>query len=123
MLLTEKLDFLMDLQGLNQRQLSLKSGVKYTTIRSIYENGYENMKLSNLKKFADFFGVTLDYLARDEITVIEYYIPLNPVDANKDKLLSMYNQLSKEGRAKLIERGSELIDLGYTEKGDVEKMA
>jgi repressor LexA len=42
------------------------SGVPYTTIVNFYEKGTENIKLSTLRKLADFFNVSLDYLVDDD---------------------------------------------------------
>lgn len=65
--LTEKLDLLMSTKGISRMGLSKESGIPYMTIVNFYEKGTENVKLSTLRKLADFFGVTLDYLVDDEI--------------------------------------------------------
>lgn len=66
----EKLDFLMQRHNLNIHTLSKASGIPYSTIMGWYkkENGYDNIKLSQLKKLRSFFHVSLEYLAYDEIT-------------------------------------------------------
>lgn len=38
-------------------------------------------------------------------------------------LLDTYRKLNQKGRKKLLERADELLDLGYVEKGEEEKMA
>lgn len=69
MKLTEKLDLLMKERGISSRmQLSELSGVPYMTIVNFYQKGTENVKLSTLRKLANFFNVSLDYLADDNIT-------------------------------------------------------
>lgn len=116
----QKLDYLMSLKGLNRKQLSKECGVKYTTIMNLYENGYDNMKLSNLKKFCEYFGVTLDYLVRDEITEIEYYNP-NQKDIYFTKeeqfLINCYRT------SDALDKELALRALKADEKGDTEKMA
>jgi transcriptional regulator with XRE-family HTH domain len=58
-----RLDLLSKEKGISNRfQLAEKSGVPYTTIDNFYRNGYENVKLSTLRKLARFFGCTLDFL-------------------------------------------------------------
>ena len=57
----------MQNRNLNRHSLSQSSGIPYTTVDGWYKKGYENTKLSTLQKLADFFGVTIDYLARNEI--------------------------------------------------------
>lgn len=64
--LLEKLDALMDEQQLNRSKLSQISGVPYTTIDGLYKKGFENTKLSTIRKLASALGVTLDYLVGNE---------------------------------------------------------
>lgn len=63
----EKLEMLMKQKQVNKRQLSIGSDIPYSTIDNLWKKGYDNIKLSTLKKLASFFGVTLDFLARDVI--------------------------------------------------------
>ena len=46
----------------NNMQLSKASGVPYTTLDNFYRNGYENVKLSTLKKLAGCLDCTIEYL-------------------------------------------------------------
>ena len=68
----EKLNSLMKSKGLNKNTLSQSSGIPYTTIDGWYKKGFANAKLSTIQKLADFLGVSLDYLIRDNITDINY---------------------------------------------------
>lgn len=68
MTLTDKLDFLMKEMGINKMELSRGSGIPYTTIVNFYEKGAENVKLSTLRKLADYFNCSLDYLVDDSVT-------------------------------------------------------
>lgn len=64
----EKLDFLMSERGIkNKHSLSEQSGIAYTTINNWYKRKYDNMSLSIFKQLCDFFGVTMDSMARDDI--------------------------------------------------------
>ncbi len=71
----EKLDLLMKSKGLNKHSLSDVTGIGYTTIDAFYKKGYKNMKLSNFRAICNYFGVTMDSMARDEVNEIEYYNP------------------------------------------------
>lgn len=71
----EKLDKLMADRELNKKTLSEKSGIAYTTIVNWYKRGYDNMTISIFKRLCDFFGVTMDSMARNDIE-IEYYNPV-----------------------------------------------
>lgn len=69
----EKLDYLMKKNNLNKKRLSDQSGIPYSTIDGFYKQSYNNIKLSTFKKLCDYFGVTMDCMARDEVSEIEYY--------------------------------------------------
>lgn len=71
----EKLDYLMKKNNLNKKRLSDQSGIPYSTIDGFYKQSYNNIKLSTFKKLCDYFGVTMDCMARDEVSEIEYYNP------------------------------------------------
>ena len=62
----EKLDAKMKELGLNKSTLSQLSGVPYTTIDGFYKKGYENAKISTVRKIAAALGVSLDYLVEDQ---------------------------------------------------------
>lgn len=62
----ERLDSLMESRGLNKRQLSIQTKIPVSTIYGWYKKGYENITLPNLKALADYFGVTMEYLANGE---------------------------------------------------------
>lgn len=70
----EKLDYLIKKRDINKHKFSELSGIPYTTIINFYKQSYDNMKLSTFKKICDYFGVTMDSMARDELE-IEYYNP------------------------------------------------
>lgn len=62
----EKLDELLKENKMNKNILSRETGIPYTTIDSFYKKGADNIKLSNLKKLAEYFNVSLDYLVDDD---------------------------------------------------------
>lgn len=64
----EKLDSLMAKMSINKSKLSQISGVPYTTIDGFYKKGYENTKISTIRKIASALDVTLDYLVDERIT-------------------------------------------------------
>lgn len=70
----EKLDYLIKKRDINKHKLSELSGIPYTTIINFYKQSYDNIKLSTFKKICDYFGVTMDSMAHDELE-IEYYNP------------------------------------------------
>lgn len=86
----EKLEILMVEKSINKRQLSVQSGIPYSTIDNLWKKGYENIKLSTLKAIASYFGVSLDFLVRDNIeepTVMESFL-----NDHEKKLISAYRK-------------------------------
>lgn len=64
-----KLEKLMSDNGIeNISQLSRETGIPYTTIDGFYKKGTENIKLSTLKKLANYFNCSLDFLVDDNIS-------------------------------------------------------
>lgn len=70
----EKLDLLLKRNNINKHRLSEESGIPYTTITNFYRQSYDNIKLSTFRKLCDYFGITMDSMARDDLE-IEYYNP------------------------------------------------
>ena len=64
----EKLNLLMKDKNLNKNTLSKNCDIPYTTIVGWYKRGYEELKLPTLKKLSNYFNVSLDYWADDNIT-------------------------------------------------------
>lgn len=62
----EKLDKLMEQKDLNKHSLSEYCGIPYTTIDGWYKKGYDNIRITTLKKLSDFFGTSLDFWAFDD---------------------------------------------------------
>ena len=61
----EKLNYLMEKNHLNKSTLSKACNIPYTTIDGWYKKGYEGLKLTTLRKLADYFGTSLDYWASE----------------------------------------------------------
>lgn len=64
--LTDKLNQYMKDKGISRMQLAKETGIPYTTIVNFYERGTDNVKLSTLKKLADYMNCTLDELVGEE---------------------------------------------------------
>lgn len=114
----EKLDFEMDSIGINKSKLSQLSGVPYTTIDGFYKKGYENAKISTIRKIAKTLGVSLDYLIED--------VPINeikkapaevsPQGPGEEKLLHCYRSMNADGKSRLLEQ-AELLSEKYRKDG------
>jgi transcriptional regulator with XRE-family HTH domain len=66
----EILERLMKERNINKNVLANESGIPYTTIDGWWKKGYDNIRLSTLKKLAAYFNVSLDYLM-DSSPVLE----------------------------------------------------
>lgn len=99
----EKLDLLMSELNLNKMRLSQLSGVPYTTIDGFYKKGYENAKISTIRKLAKALDVSLDYLIEDEGAQKKSTPPEDEV------LLSMFHKLNEEGKERLLETADDMV--------------
>lgn len=64
----DKLEFLMKKKNItNLNELSTQSNIPYTTLKGFYTRGTDKIQKSTLKKLADFFNCTLDYLVCDDV--------------------------------------------------------
>lgn len=103
----EKLDFEMNSLGINKRKLSILADVPYTTIDGFYKKGYENAKISTIRKIANALGVSLDYLIEDEPLEIKESPSLEDGD---EEMLVLYHQLDTHDRGRIVERIETLLE-------------
>lgn len=105
----EKINYLMDKNKLNKSTLSKACNIPYTTIDGWYKRGYEGLKLPTLKKLSDYFNVSLDYWADDEIDEL---IPkknngqnssINSLVTNMDYSATILNRKDENDIAKRLE--------------------
>lgn len=80
----EKLNYLMEKNHLNKSTLSKACNIPYTTIDGWYKKGYEGLKLTTLRKLAEYFGTSLDYWASENND--------SPYQINKDISLPEIHQ-------------------------------
>ena len=95
----EKLDFEMDSIGINKSKLSQLSGVPYTTIDGFYKRGYENAKISTIRKIAKTLGVSLDYLIEDDSNDETTKSP--SLEDGDEELLKKFHQLNQYNRGRV----------------------
>lgn len=102
----KKLTTLRKNRGLSIKDLSRAMGVAECTI-ALYENGKRHPNYSMLLKLADYFGVTTDYLLRDDA---EEKLP--------DDLMILIANIKKLS----AEKKKKLLDIAYVMfKEDFEK--
>ncbi len=90
--------------NLTQKELALKLNIGQSTIVG-YEKGEREATLTNLSRYADFFGVSLDFLAGREndygakvaAPMPSLAAPMSaPFSADERKLIEVYNSLSSD---------------------------
>lgn len=117
MTLLEKIDYLMSLKKLNLRSFSIQAGIPYATLGNMKYKGTQNIRLNTLKQICDYFQVTMDSMARDEIDMpvfIKNKENLKLTPEEKDIVLSyrVADPLTKE----LVKRAMNMDDIRIDEK-------
>jgi transcriptional regulator with XRE-family HTH domain len=97
----EKLDMLMAEKGTNRKDLARGSGVPYTTILSMYDEtkGYNNVKLSTLRKLALYFDCTIDYLADDNCNDKNKPFDINDLTPSELRMVETYARAKNSDKA------------------------
>lgn len=115
----EKLDFIMEKRSINKSKLSKISGVPYTTIDGFYKKGYENTKLSTIRKLSEALDVSLDYLF-DE-TLDEQSLSVTDTaaifPARLARIIEIYSKMNPSGQDKLYEYAEDLFGNNRYKKG------
>lgn len=106
--MTEKLDLLMRRRGLSRGALSRLAGVPYTTVVGLYDKGYENIKLSTLKKLAAALDTTIEYLG-DDGTDLPYSRRAADLPTEAVDLARRYSALPDPGR-RVVEGVIEVLE-------------
>lgn len=96
----DKLDALKAAKGDTNASLARNARIPVTTIYGLYQKGYSNMKLSTLEALCGYFGVSLDYLARDNIESDPAISDL--VSSDESELLEIYRELNTTGQLTLM---------------------
>lgn len=99
----EKIDFMLDVEGLSKRQFSQRSLIPYTTIDGWYKKGYSNMKLSTLKQTSKFFNVPIDVLCDDSIVIDKNTYELYKTPSKLVEKIQTLNIVEREDVAKYID--------------------
>lgn len=95
----DKLNYLMNENNLNKSTLSKACEIPYTTIDGWYKKGYEGLKLTTLRKLANYFGTSLDFWALEDIDVKES----NYFSDKEKKLISDFRELNSQGQDYILQ--------------------
>lgn len=70
MTVLEKIEYLINKNGLNMRQFAIQSEIPYSTIKNLWVRGSDSMRLPTFRAICDFFGVTMDSMAYDDQDIV-----------------------------------------------------
>lgn len=110
----KKLDYLIQKNDLNKNALSLQSGIPVTTIHGFYQRGYENIRISTLRKLSDFFEVSLDYLIDNSIDIEDTVkkveldnlnnqnVNFNTLTLDEIEVLRKYQSVNDKGKEQIM---------------------
>ncbi len=100
----EKLNYLMEKNHLNKSTLSKACNIPYTTIDGWYKKGYEGLKLTTLRKLAEYFGTSLDYWASETMfTDVTSNLNINDEVKQLAQQYSLLNDSDRELVKKIID--------------------
>ena len=100
--LLEKIEFLMLQNHLSRRQLSIQSGIPYSTLDNWWKRGSTSMSLSTFTILCEFFGVTMESMVYDDRD-IEYTKDMaGEISGDESVLLSGFRAASKQIRDTLL---------------------
>jgi transcriptional regulator with XRE-family HTH domain len=100
---SQRLKELRKERGLTQEELSKYSGVSFPTI-SRYENGQrDEPKLTILKTLANYFGVTIDYMAGDT--------DVKDLNFTSTEIARIFNELSDDSKKVLMDLAKNLLKM------------
>ena len=85
---------------LSLKQLGNYLGMSESTI-SLYENNKREPDIATLFKLADYFDVSVDYLL-DRESKKEASLPVTMLEKDAQKLLDMYDEMSKESKDQVM---------------------
>ncbi len=126
----EKIDFLIKEKGIKSlRQVAEEIGIPYSTLWDYYSDNerLEKAGISKIKKIADYFGCTTDYLAYDDVqdpqgnlkNTNEQYFNVDKFDELEllfDKNKDILTEDDKEMIRFLIEKRKKEIDKQLNEE-------
>ena len=100
---------LMEEQGLKVSDIVKRSGIAYSTVKSILENGIEKTSYVNVCKICEALGITTDQL--EQMARSERETKTEPSYNDVERLIARNGkQMSKEQKLRLIQLLSEIVE-------------
>ena len=103
MTVLEKLDYLIDKNGLNRRKLAIQSGIPYTTICNLWIRGNDSMRLPTFRILCDFFGVTMDSMAYDDREIVyRKDVKMPEISPEERDIIHAFRYLDDDGKGRIL---------------------
>ena len=106
----KNLKMLREQKKITQRLCAQDLGIAKTTL-CYYEQGKISPSIETLKKIADYFGCSVDYLIGHQTQSVLY---LDNFTDSQRTLISMIGRLNEDQTNNLIGRASEMLNLPYS---------
>lgn len=84
-----RLQRVMKMHGDSRHKLSKDSGIPYTTIERLFNNGWENARISTIQKICDHYGLSIDFMVYGA----------NRASTSENEPFEKYSRLSPYGRS------------------------
>lgn len=78
--------------------LSRKSGLPYTTIDGLFKKGFAGVRISTVEALCRTYGVSLDYLIRDEVEDPGYGLDAEASTDDEQRLLAAWRAADERAR-------------------------
>lgn len=99
--------------GLTMKQLGANLGMAESTV-SLYENGKRSPDVQTLIRFADYFGVSLDFLlGRNE----DHVAADNETSGEEKELLRIFRSLNRKGKDSIMDYARERTEIPSMQDG------
>lgn len=102
---------LRELNDLTQTELGRIAGVSDKAV-STWENGYAEPRMGAVQKMADYFKVAKSVILDDDLDSA----PLQSASPLHDRLLSLFDELNREGQNRVVNYADDLVSTGKYQK-------
>lgn len=100
----EKMQLMMTERKLKPADVAKGADIPYTTFDGLFKKGYENITLPTLRNLATFFDVSMEYLAKDEVTDKNFGKIMPALDEKESNVISIWRKLPHDEQMKLLGR-------------------
>lgn len=86
-----------------------------------YEIGRNQPSFEDLKRIADFFNVTTDYLLGHSVVGQPDFLPSVKLSTDDERLLDIFRKVNSKGKRKLLDEAGDILDHPKYSQVEIEK--